>query len=95
MSMLTLIIALSTFMWYVIDKFKDLWSGFNYSKYVTIAVSAICAFGLTFGFGLDIIYALNLMQEPCVAGMIVTAFTLMSGSAAVAEIMQTIQFSGQ
>ena len=82
--MLTLLITLSTIMWYLIDRAKSLWEGKPWSKYVTIAVSAVFAFGLTFSFGLDLIYSLGLVEYTSIAGSIMTGFTLMSGSSAVA-----------
>ena len=90
-NLIMLVFAMSTFMWYIIDKFKDLWSGRSFSRYITIAVSALFAFGLSFGFNLDIVYALGLVENASIAGMILTGLTLMSGSSAVAEIMQSIQ----
>lgn len=94
-NLIMLIFAMSTFMWYIIDKFKDIWSGHSFSRYITIAVSALFAFGLSFGFNLDIVYALGLVEAPSIVGTILTGLTLMSGSSAVAEIMETIQGSKQ
>ena len=88
---LTLIFALSTFMWYIIDKFKNLWGGRSWSKYVTIGVSAVFGFGLAFGFKLDVIYSLELVNEVSIMGHILTGLTLMSGSSAVAEVMEKIK----
>ena len=90
-NLIMLIFAMSTFMWYLIDKFKPIWANLSWGKYITIAVSAIFAFGLAVGFDLDIVYALGLMENITVAGKILTALVLMSGSSAVAEVMEKIQ----
>lgn len=89
--MITLIIALSTFMWYIIDRFKELWEGKSWSKYITIAISALFGFGLSFGFNLDIIYSLGLIDNITTIGTIITGLILMSGSSAVAEVMEKIK----
>lgn len=91
MEMLTLIISLSFIMWYLIDKAKGLWSEVSWGKYLTIAISAIAAFALTFSFNLDLICALGLTKSMTMAGQILTGFTLMSGSSAVAEVIEKIK----
>lgn len=91
MEMLTLIIAMSAIMWYLVDRFKPLWSELSFGKYITIAVSALFAFGLTFAFGLDLVFACGLFAEMTVAGQILTGLVLMSGSSAVAEIIERIK----
>lgn len=91
MEMLTLIIAMSAIMWYLVDRFKPLWSGLSFGKYITIAVSALFAFGLTFAFGLDLVFACGLFAEMTVVGQILTGLVLMSGSSAVAEIIERIK----
>ena len=91
MEMLTLIVALSAILWYLIDRAKPMWEGKKWSKYVTIAVAAIGGFGLAFGFDLDLIFACGLVEEPSVLGTIITGFTLMSGSSAVSEIMAKVK----
>jgi hypothetical protein len=91
MEMLTLIISLSIIMWYIIDRFKEMWEGTKYGKYITIAVSAVFAFAISFGFGVDIILALGLVQEGSVIGTVITALALMSGSSAVSEIIERVK----
>jgi hypothetical protein len=89
MSMITIILALSAIMWYVIDNLKEkIWGGKEYSSYVTIAVSAIAAFALSFGYGLDIIYALSFSDVVTVLGKVITALAMMSGSAVVSELVE-------
>jgi hypothetical protein len=91
MEMLTLIISLSIIMWYIIDRFKEMWEGTKYGKYITMAVSAVFAFAISFGFGVDIILALGLVQEGSVIGTVITALALMSGSSAVSEIIERVK----
>ena len=90
MEMLTLIIALSTIMWYIINRFKGFWAEVKYGKYITIAVAAVFGFGLTFGLGLDLLLAIGLTQAVTIVGQILTGFTLMAGSSAVAEILEAV-----
>nr|DAZ83975.1 MAG TPA: hypothetical protein [Caudoviricetes sp.] len=91
MEMLTLIISLSIIMWYIIDRFKEMWEGTKYGKYITMAVSAVFAFAIAFGFGVDIILALGLVQESSTIGTVITALALMSGSSAVSEIIERVK----
>lgn len=91
MDVLALIIALSGIMWYLLDKFKQIWANVSWGKWITIAVAAIAGFGLTFAFGLDILFACGLIESVSIAGQIVTGFVLMSGSSAVAEIIERIK----
>lgn len=91
MEMLTLIISLSIIMWYIIDRFKEMWEGIKYGKYITMLVSAVFAFAIAFGFGVDIILALGLVQEGSTIGIVITALALMSGSSAVSEIIERVK----
>lgn len=91
MEMLTLIISLSIIMWYIIDRFKEMWEGTKYGKYITMAVSAVFAFAIAFSFGVDIILALGLVQESSTIGTVITALALMSGSSAVSEIIERVK----
>lgn len=91
MEMLTLIISLSIIMWYIIDRFKEMWEGTKYGKYITMFVAAVFAFAIAFGFGVDIILALGLVQEGSTIGTVITALALMSGSSAVSEIIERVK----
>lgn len=93
MTMLGLIIALSTIIWYIIDRFKVSWENLKYGKYITIIVSAILSFGACFAFGLDIIFGLGLVAAISIPGKIITGLLLMSGSSAVSEIIGAIKGS--
>lgn len=91
MGNLTLILALSAIMWYLIEQAKPLWANVSFHKYITIGVSALFAFAFTFGFGLDVIAATGLFPTMTVLGQIVTGLTLMTGSSGIAEVMERVQ----
>lgn len=92
MDILVLIIALSSVMWYIIQRGKDeIWGKYPFGKWITIGIAAIFGFGLAFSFNLDIIYACELVDEISLAGEIITGFVLMSGSSAVAEVIEKIK----
>lgn len=95
MENLTLIMALSAVLWFIVDKFKPLWAEKSWGKYITMAVAAIGGFGLTFAFGLDLIYACGLMENLTLAGQILTGLVLMSGSSAVAEVIERVKGGNQ
>ncbi len=97
MEMLQIIIVVSIVMWYIIDRFKPLWEDWQYGKYVTIAVSAVFAFALAFGYRLDLMNALGVapvggaVAENSGLGTVLTALTLMGGSSAVSELIAKIK----
>ena len=91
MEMLTLIIALSGVMWYLLDRLKIMWKDVSWGKWITLSCAAIAGFALTFSFNLDIIFACGLVESVSIAGKIITGFVLMSGSSAVAEIIERIK----
>ncbi len=91
MEMLQIIVLVSIIMWYIIDRFKPLWEGSKYGKYVTVAVSALFAFALSFGYGLDLMAALGAVPNTSILGTVLTALTLMGGSSAVAELIERIK----
>lgn len=92
MDVLTLIIALSSVMWYLIQRGKDeIWGKLSFSKWITMAVSAVFAFALVFSFNLDLILACGLVEVTTIAGKIITGLVLMSGSSAVAEIIERVK----
>lgn len=91
MDTLVLIVALSTIIWYLINRAKEeLWSNLSFGKWITIAVAAILSFTVVFAFNLDLIFALNLTPEISLVGKILTGLVLMSGSSAVSEIMEAV-----
>jgi preprotein translocase subunit SecY len=89
MDSLTLIISMCTVMWYLIDNLKEnIWGGLPYSRYITIAVAAVSSLAISFGFHLDLINALGLVAEITVIGQVITALTMMGGSALVSEVIE-------
>ncbi len=90
MEMLEIIVAVSVVMWYIIDRFKPLWAALSWGSYVTIAVSAVFAFALSFGYGLDIMAALG-VADASALGTVLTALTLMGGSSAVSELIAKLK----
>lgn len=91
MDMLQVIILASIIMWYIIDRIKPLWEGLKHGKYITIALSALFAFALSFGYKLDIMAALGVVPDTGPLGTVLTALTLMGGSSAVAELIKRIK----
>lgn len=91
MEMLTLIVALSAVLWYVIDRAHPLWENLSYGKWITLVVAGIGSFGLVFSFGLDLIFACGLVDSVTMAGQILTGFVLMSGSSAISEVIARIK----
>lgn len=91
MEMLTLILALSAVLWFLVDRFKPIWEGLSFGKYITILVAGIGAFALVFSFNLDLILACGLVKATTIAGKIMTGLVLMSGSSAVAEIIERVK----
>ena len=91
MDTLVLIVALSTIIWYLINRAKEeLWCNLSFGKWITIAVAAILSFAVVFAFNLDLIFALNLTPEISLVGKILTGLVLMSGSSAISEIMEAV-----
>ena len=91
MEMLTLIVALSAVLWYVIDRAHPLWDALPYGKWITMIVAGIGSFGLVCSFGLDLISACGLVDGVSMACQILTGFVLMSGSSAISEVMARIK----
>jgi hypothetical protein len=91
MDPITIILALSAVIWYVIDRLKASWANKAWGKYVTTAMAGILGAGAVFGYGLDIIYALGLMNEVSIIGQIITILGLMGGSSAISEIITRIK----
>lgn len=91
MEMLTLILTMSTVLWYVIDRVKTLWSDLSFGKYITMLVAAAGSFALAFSFQLDLVYALELVETVTPAGEVLTALVLMSGSSAVSEVITRVK----
>ena len=91
MEMLSLILALAAVLWFLVDRFKPLWEGLSFGKYITLLVAGIGAFALVFSFNLDLILVCGLVEATTIAGKIMTGLVLMSGSSAVAEIIERVK----
>ena len=91
MSMIYLVLAFSGVLWFLIDRFKPLWSDVSFGKYVTLGVSAVGSFALSFGFNLDLIQGFGLTEAISPLGIILTALVIMSGSSATAEIIEKVK----
>ena len=90
MDMLALILALSAVIWYIVDNAKSIWANVTWHKYITIAIVALLAAAVVFTFGLDLIVALALTTNVTIVGQILTVLVIMSGSSAVAEVIERI-----
>lgn len=91
MGSIALILALSAIIWYVIDRFKPIWSEKGWGKYVTSAVAGLLGAAVVFGYDLDLIYALGIIGQSSVVGQILTVLALMCGSSAISEIIARIK----
>ena len=91
MEMLTLIVALSAILWYLIDRFKPIWEPLSFGRYITMLAAAIGGAAFSFGFNLDILVACGLIAEVSTIGLVVTTLCFMAGSSAVAEIIERIK----
>ena len=91
MSSLTLILALSAIIWYCVDRIKVMWANVPYGKYITTAVAGLLGAAAVFGYGLDLIYGLGIVNEVTIVGQIITVLGLMGGSSAISEIIARIK----
>ena len=86
-----LIIACSTIIWYIADRFRGLWDNLSFGKYVTMAVVAVLGIIATVTFNLDILTAAGVVPNVTVFGQICTVLLLMGGSSCIAEIINRIK----
>jgi hypothetical protein len=91
MSSIALILALSAIIWYVIDRFKVVWSDKPYGKYITTSVAGVLGAAMVFGYNLDLICAMGIVAEISVVGKLVTVLAFMCGSSAISEIIARIK----
>lgn len=91
MTSITLILALSAVIWYVIDRIKPIWAALPYGKYVTTAVAGAMAAAVVFGYGLDLIQAMGIVDHMSIVGQVLTVLALMCGSSAISEIIARIK----
>ena len=93
MDMLTLILALSAVLWYVIDRLKYLWVDKPYGKYITMLIAGLGSIGIILTYNLDIIFVLGFSENNTTIGQVLTALLMMSGSSAIAELIA--KFKGE
>jgi hypothetical protein len=87
MDKVMVILFFSVTMWILIDRAKVMWQDLSYGKYITTAVAMALGFVLSFGYNLDVIYALDVVTEPSILGKILTGIALTGGSSGVSEIV--------
>ena len=91
MSSITLILALSAIIWYVIDRVKVVWADVPYGKYITTAMAGVLGAAVVFGYNLDLIHAMGIVDNFSIVGKIITVFAFMCGSSAISEIIARIK----
>ena len=91
MNSITLIMALSAVIWYVVDRVKVLWEHKTWGKYCTTAMAAILGAAAVFGYNLDLVCAMGMAPEMSVVGQVMTVLSLMCGSSAISEIITRIK----
>ena len=91
MSSIALILALSAIIWYVIDRFKPIWSEKSWGKYITTAVAGVLGAAVTFGYNLDLIFSIGIVPEISIVGKLITVLAFMCGSSAISEIIARIK----
>ena len=91
MSSIALILALSAIIWYVIDRFKPIWTNKTWGKYVTTAVAGILGAAVVFGYNLDIVFSMGIVAEISIVGKLITVLAFMCGSSAISEIIARIK----
>jgi hypothetical protein len=91
MTSIALILALSAVIWYVVDRFKPVWAEVPYGKYITTAVAGAMAAAVVFGYGLDLIQAMGIVDHMSIVGQVLTVLALMCGSSAISEIIARIK----
>lgn len=91
MSSIALILALSAIIWYVIDRFKPIWSEKSWGKYVTTAVAGVLGAAVVFGYNLDLVFSMGIVAEISIVGKLITVLAFMCGSSAISEIIARIK----
>lgn len=94
MGTISVICALSFVIWYIVDRFKPIWDGRAYSKYITIGIAGILGLVAVLTFNLDILQATGLVPDVSAFGMACTVLLYMAGSSAIAEVIERIKGGG-
>lgn len=89
--MLTTIIGLSIVIWYIIDRAKELWSGLENGRWLTIGSAALLGAAVTLTYGLDIVNGLGISDSTTIVGQILTVLSFMGGSSFIAELVDKLQ----
>lgn len=91
MNSITLILALSSIVWLIVDRLKPMWANLVCGKYITTIVAGLLGAAGVFSFNLDLIYALNVVSDITIGGQLLTVLALMSGSSVISEIINRIK----
>lgn len=91
MSSIALILALSAIIWYVVDRFKPIWIDKPFGKYITTAMAGALGAAMVFGYNLDLIYAMGIVNNISIVGKLITVLAFMCGSSAISEIIARIK----
>lgn len=91
MNSIALILALSAIIWYVVDRFKPIWTDKPYGKYITTTIAGVLGAAMVFGYNLDLIYAIGIVNNISIIGKLITVLAFMCGSSAISEIIARIK----
>lgn len=91
MNSIALILALSAIIWYVVDRFKPIWIDKPFGKYITTAMAGVLGASMVFGYNLDLIYAMGIVNNISIVGKLITVLAFMCGSSAISEIIARIK----
>lgn len=84
---MTMIVSFSVVLWIFIDRAKKLWATSKYASYITTAIALACGMALAFGYGLDLLTALNLHDSQTLGGQIFAGLALAGGSSVINELL--------
>mgnify|MGYP006979127016 CR=1 FL=1 len=91
MDILATIVAVSSVIWYVVDRIKQSYEGLSWGRWLTLGISAILSIASVFCFNLDVMAGLQITEANSIMGQILTVLVLMSGSSGVSEIIQRVR----
>lgn len=89
--MITQLLICSTVIWFIVGKFKWLWSGRKYSKDITPIVAGILATGCVFTYGLDIMETLGVSTMTTLVGQLLTILIIMTGSSGIETVISAVK----
>lgn len=88
---MTQIISFSIIVWIFIDRVKKLWERSKFSSIITSGVALLFGLLIAFYYKLDLVVALEIVEEASFIGYIFTGLAIMGGSACINEILEKIQ----